>query len=80
MTIFDCSYTYTLCFDLFFREKQSLYQARGKTRDYERAQDQSGLWRALAFGLVGDRRETDGFVSNQFELVDTGLSLKSSLW
>ena len=54
---------------IFFRKKQSLFKAYGRTRDYERAHGRSGLWWALACGRRGKKRETAGFVSNRLELV-----------
>ena len=40
-----------------------------RARGYERAHGLSGLWLPLAFGRVGGRGETAGFVSNRLELV-----------
>ena len=47
--------------------------------DYERAFGRSEVWRALACGRVGGRRETAGFVSSRLEVVvEKGRSEKTS--
>ena len=63
---------YFLHFEIIFSERsRACARHAGKlviTSDH----DQSGLWRILGFGREGGRRETGGFVSNRFELVDAG--------
>ena len=51
-------------------------KAYGRARDYERAHGRSGLWRVLACGRVGGRRETAGFMTNRLEFVEEGRSEK----
>ena len=61
----------------FFRGKQSLCKAYGRARDFERAHDRSGPWRAHGVDMGGRKEETADFVSNRPEfVVEEGPSAK----